>query len=97
VGLLARAAHDVGKQSGLFLRATAVVIAIAASVLATRPAVAQISPGPLSKAHRSLTGTTQCASCHQFGASTPTFNASIAIRKWRNGFSRGTGITRDSG
>jgi hypothetical protein len=34
---------------------------------------AQISPGPLSKAHQSLSGTSQCASCHQFGASTPTF------------------------
>ena len=34
---------------------------------------AQISPGPLSVAHQSLTGTTQCATCHQFGASTPTF------------------------
>jgi len=39
----------------------------------TLPASAQISPGPLSKAHQSLTGTTQCASCHQFGTSTPTF------------------------
>lgn len=37
------------------------------------PAKAQISPGPLSKAHQSLTGTTQCASCHQFAATTPTF------------------------
>jgi hypothetical protein len=37
------------------------------------PAHAQISPGPLSTAHQSLTGTTQCASCHQFGASAPTF------------------------
>ena len=37
------------------------------------PAQAQISPGPLSKAHQSLSGTTQCASCHQFGASTPVF------------------------
>ena len=37
------------------------------------PAKAQISPGPLSKAHQSLTGTTQCASCHQFGTKTPTF------------------------
>ena len=34
---------------------------------------AQISPGPLSKAHASLSGTTQCNSCHVFGASTPTF------------------------
>ena len=36
-------------------------------------ATAQISPGPLSRAHSSLTGTTQCAACHEFGASTPTF------------------------
>jgi len=36
-------------------------------------ACAQISPGPLSKAHASQTGTTQCATCHFFGASTPTF------------------------
>ena len=37
------------------------------------PAKAQISPGPLSKAHSSLNGTSQCNSCHQFGASTPTY------------------------
>jgi Cytochrome c7 and related cytochrome c len=37
------------------------------------PARGQISPGPLAKAHQSLTGTTQCTSCHQFGTSTPTF------------------------
>ena len=43
------------------------------SLLSSVPAKAQISPGPLSKAHQSLTGTTQCASCHQFGANTPTF------------------------
>ncbi|HYA64998.1 MAG TPA: hypothetical protein VED66_17460 [Candidatus Sulfotelmatobacter sp.] len=37
------------------------------------PLSAQISPGPLSKAHASLSGTTQCNTCHQFGTSTPTF------------------------
>jgi hypothetical protein len=37
------------------------------------PAHGQISPGPLSKAHQSLSGTTQCSSCHQFGTSTPVF------------------------
>jgi hypothetical protein len=37
------------------------------------PSQAQISPGPLSKAHSSLSGTTQCSSCHVFGANTPTF------------------------
>src|SRR3984957_10582244 len=34
---------------------------------------AQISPGPLSKAHQSLEGSTQCNTCHQFGTSSPTF------------------------
>jgi len=42
------------------------------SVFAT-PTPAQISPGPLSKAHSSLAGTTQCNSCHLFGTSTPIF------------------------
>jgi len=37
------------------------------------PASAQISPGPLSKAHESLSGTGQCNSCHVFGAKTPIF------------------------
>jgi hypothetical protein len=40
------------------------------SSVATR---AQVSPGPLANAHQSLTGTTQCASCHDFGTKTPTF------------------------
>jgi hypothetical protein len=42
-------------------------------LFSSAPTKAQISPGPLSKAHQSLTGTTQCASCHQFGAKTPAF------------------------
>lgn len=31
------------------------------------PTIAQISPGPLSKAHESLSGSTQCTACHAFG------------------------------
>ena len=31
-------------------------------------ACAQISPGPLSKAHQSLSGSTQCSTCHKVGA-----------------------------
>ena len=34
---------------------------------------AQISPGPLAKPHKSLEGTTQCVSCHKFGAGEATF------------------------
>ena len=33
--------------------------------------VAQMSPGPLSKAHHDLEGPLQCAKCHVFGAGTP--------------------------
>jgi hypothetical protein len=49
------------------------MLVLCACLLGARGASAQISPGPLSKAHSSLHGTTQCSSCHQFGASTPTF------------------------
>ena len=37
------------------------------------PALAQISPGPLSRAHESLSGPLKCANCHQFGAGAPQF------------------------
>jgi hypothetical protein len=46
---------------------------LAAVGFAVPSAHAQISPGPLSKAHESLDGSTQCRSCHEFGTSTPTF------------------------
>jgi len=42
-------------------------------VFGPAPLSAQISPGPLAKAHQSLSGTSQCASCHEFGAKAPTF------------------------
>jgi hypothetical protein len=45
----------------------------AALLFSASSARSQISPGPLAKAHQSLNGTSQCASCHQFGTSTPTF------------------------
>ena len=39
-----------------------------ACLLALRTASsAQISPGPLSRPHQSLNGSTNCASCHKFG------------------------------
>jgi cytochrome c7-like protein len=34
---------------------------------------AQISPGPLSRAHQSLSGATQCTSCHKLGAGAASF------------------------
>ncbi|HXC32450.1 MAG TPA: cytochrome c3 family protein [Verrucomicrobiae bacterium] len=55
------------------LRLFGALLALGAWLCAAGGAQAQISPGPLSKAHQSLDGSTQCNSCHQFGASTPTF------------------------
>jgi hypothetical protein len=37
------------------------------------PLLAQISPGPLARPHKSLEGTTQCIVCHKFGAGEATF------------------------
>jgi hypothetical protein len=68
--------EEVGKRSshhGCVVRAPWLAILFFGSLLASFPATAQISPGQLSKAHQSLSGTAQCASCHQFGASAPTF------------------------
>jgi hypothetical protein len=50
----------------------ALFLFVLSSFLAS-PASAQISPGPLAKAHSSLSGTTQCNTCHQFGTSVPTY------------------------
>lgn len=41
---------------------------LALFLVANTPAWGQISPGPLSKPHQSLTGSTQCSSCHKVGA-----------------------------
>lgn len=38
-----------------------------AGFIAVPTASAQISPGPLSRPHQSLNGSTNCASCHKFG------------------------------
>jgi len=48
--------------------------AVAAAILALAcSATAQISPGPLSKAHQSLSGATQCTSCHRVAAGAASF------------------------
>jgi hypothetical protein len=49
------------------------LLILAVSLCTAAGACAQISPGPLSKAHQTLNGSTQCNTCHQFGTSTPTF------------------------
>ncbi len=37
------------------------------------PAAAQISPGPLSRAHQSISGVTDCVSCHEVSTGKPVF------------------------
>ncbi len=68
VGALIVSLHKNLKRTALLaFLLSAVALSLSSS------AHAQISPGPLSKAHSSLNGTSQCNSCHQFGASTPTY------------------------
>ncbi|MFB3906281.1 MAG: hypothetical protein ACE15E_22790 [Acidobacteriota bacterium] len=44
-----------------------------AALLTEVPAIGQISPGPLSKAHSRLAGVTHCLDCHQIGQAAPEF------------------------
>jgi hypothetical protein len=46
---------------------------ISAALIGCRPALAQISPGPLTKSHQNLEGMTKCSSCHDFGAGSRGF------------------------
>jgi len=55
------------------------------------PAAAQISPGPLSRAHQSINGMTNCTTCHELSIGQPTFkclecHSEIA---WRIGSRKG--------
>src|ERR1700745_4106138 len=67
-----KAASGPSRQCHL-LSGVRVFFIVATLLFSASSARSQISPGPLAKAHQSLSGTTQCASCHQFGTSTPTF------------------------
>ncbi len=68
VGLLIDSLRSISRRTALFA-----FLLLGISLSLSTAANAQISPGPLSKAHSSLNGTSQCNSCHQFGASTPTY------------------------
>lgn len=47
--------------------------ALALMILSACAANAQISPGPLARAHQSLSGDANCIKCHEVSAKTPTF------------------------
>src|SRR5271165_680449 len=48
-------------------------LGLVALALSAASATAQISPGPLSRAHQSLNGTANCTTCHGLSAGQPTF------------------------
>jgi len=52
---------------GFLIQATLVVVLLSCS------AAAQISPGPLARAHQSLNGSANCTTCHKLSAGQPTF------------------------
>lgn len=58
----------------LFRRAADLPVILLAAVL---PLAAQVSPGPLSKAHHSLDSPLKCGSCHVFGAGSPRLKCLI--------------------
>ncbi len=57
--------------------------AAAAWVCCAPGALGQLSPGPLSRAHKALEGPTQCAKCHAFGVETPQFKCVDCHREIR--------------
>jgi len=70
-------ARGVKRISSLLARGTApsVLLRLATAVLflLSVTAWAQISPGPLSRAHQSLNGSTNCTSCHKLASGQATF------------------------
>ncbi len=64
-----RSLPDASKLADRFLRPIAVsVFSALAFLLIATPSRAQISPGPLAKAHQSLSGVLSCTKCHDLGA-----------------------------
>jgi hypothetical protein len=86
---------DLKKGSGRGpgrLRLVGIALAVFAGLLlVSGSAQAQISPGPLAKAHESLNGATQCASCHEFGTKTPTFKCLECHKEIAKSLSANTG------
>jgi hypothetical protein len=61
-------AAEHGPSSRVFLHfALRIALLLVAWLILGGISFAQISPGPLSRPHQSLNGSTNCASCHKFG------------------------------
>ncbi|HWX39128.1 MAG TPA: hypothetical protein VNY09_07785 [Candidatus Sulfotelmatobacter sp.] len=92
-----------GIVHGFLLRVLGFLLILGGLALWPSGARAQISPGPMAKAHQSLSGSTQCNSCHQFGTAQPTFKClechkEIALRLSQNkGFHAQIGMKNPNG
>ena len=67
---------DQGVKLPCNLKSTTLLLWAAALALALfylAPAIAQISPGPLAKAHQTLNGSANCIKCHEFSAKSRSF------------------------
>jgi hypothetical protein len=60
--------------------------------LACGAASAQISPGPLASAHRSLDGSANCTKCHEVSTKSPTFRCVECHREIADELQRKTGL-----
>src|SRR4051812_48537830 len=67
-----------------------VLIVITASL--SKPAAAQISPGPLSRAHQQLEGVGKCASCHALGTDSRGFRCLDCHKEIRTRVEAHTGM-----
>ncbi len=56
------------------------------------PATAQISPGPLAKAHQGLSGAADCIQCHQVAVETPSFKCLDCHREIANELQQNKGL-----
>ena len=75
-----------------FKWALAIYLCVAFFGLAGGAARAQISPGPLAKAHRSLDGSANCTKCHEVSTKSPTFRCVECHREIADELQRNTGL-----
>lgn len=68
------------------------LLLVALVVCFSFPAAAQISPGPLAKAHQGLSGAADCIQCHQVAVQTPSFKCLDCHREIANEIQQSKGL-----
>jgi len=82
--------QKLGGRALGFWRGLALVLPLA--FLFCSLAHAQISPGPLARAHQSLAGDTNCTKCHEVSTSAPTFKCADCHREIAGELQRNHGL-----